>query len=252
MNKIKLFGKNSIGSWLQMPNRYSAEIMAKSGFDWLAIDMEHGLIDVQKAFELIQVVELAGSIPLVRLNENNPSLIRRVMDAGAKGVIVPMVNTAEDAQKAVDAVKYPPDGKRSYGLGRAHEFGKNFSEYIKTINTESIVVVQIEHINAFLNLDSILGVKSIDAIIIGPYDLSGSMGIAGKFDDDKFQEAVNKIIEKVKKHNIALGIHIVHPSLDDLKQRVSQGFSFIGFGMDTIFLSDGCAKAIKECRKIIK
>src|SRR5208283_2051036 len=181
--------KMTFGSWIQIPNVFTTEIMARSGFDWLAIDLEHGLIDLETAYRLIQVIDCCGTIPLVRLQVNDESTIRRVMDAGAGGVIVPMVNTAEEAQMAVNAVKYPPLGKRSFGLGRAHNFGLNFDEYVQTINNRSIVVIQIEHIDALKNLDEILQVPGIDAIIIGPYDLSGSLGVPGKFDHPKFKDA---------------------------------------------------------------
>jgi 2-dehydro-3-deoxyglucarate aldolase len=239
VNKKRVF----IGSWIQIPDVYSAEIMAKAGFDWLAIDMEHGLIDLGAVFKLIQVIDLAGSAPLVRLNVNDPSTIRRVMDAGAAGVIVPMVNSKEDALGAINAIKYPSQGRRSFGLGRAHRYGENFESYIKSANASSVLVVQIEHIDAVKNIDSILSLEGIDAVIIGPYDLSGSMGIPGKFNDKEFDVMVSGIIDKVKKTDKLLGIHIVHPSEKELQKRVAQGFSFIGYGMDTIFLSDAVSKA---------
>lgn len=240
--KKKMATGVTLGSWLQLPDSFSAEIMARAGFDWLAIDLEHGLIDIQAAFKLIQVVGLAGAVPLVRLHYNDPSTIRRVMDAGAAGVIVPMVNTAEDARAAVDALKYPAAGKRSFGLGRAHEYGGKFDQYVKSANAESLLVVQIEHIDAVKNLGAILKIKEIDAIIIGPYDLSGSMGIPGNFEDDNFRQAIDEIILKVKASNKALGIHIVHPSEKVFLERVQQGFTFIAYGMDTIFLSQGAAE----------
>ncbi len=238
----------SLGSWIQMPDPFSAEIMAKAGFDWLAIDLEHGFINLDTAFRLIQTIDNAGALPIVRLHENDPSTIRRVMDAGAGGIIVPMINTAEEARKAVDAVKYSPIGKRSFGLGRAHEFGLNFDTYIREINKTSIVVIQIEHKDALENLDAILAVPGIDALIIGPYDLSGSMGIPGKFDNPAFCSAVTKIINKAKQSPVALGIHIVHPSELDLNERYRQGFTFIGYGMDTIFLQNGARNAVHEAR----
>jgi 2-keto-3-deoxy-L-rhamnonate aldolase RhmA len=238
----------TLGSWIQMPDPFSAEIMARAGFDWLAIDLEHGFINLDTAFRLIQTIDNAGALPIVRLHENDPSTIRRVMDAGAGGVIVPMINTAEEARKAVDAVKYSPEGKRSFGLGRAHEFGLNFDTYVHEINTTSLVVIQIEHKDALGNLDAILAVPGIDAIIIGPYDLSGSMGIPGKFDDPRFISAVAQIINKVKQSPIALGIHIVHPSEQDLKERIRQGCTFIGYGMDTLFLQNGARNAVQEAR----
>jgi len=238
----------TLGSWLQMPDPFSAEIMVKAGFDWLAIDLEHGFISLDAAFRLIQTIDNAGALPIVRLHENDPSTIRRVMDAGAGGVIVPMINTAEEAHKAVDAVKYSPEGKRSFGLGRAHKFGLNFDTYIQEINQMSIVVIQIEHKDAIANLDNILAVPGIDAIIIGPYDLSGSMGIPGKFEDPAFITAVTQIINKVKQSPVALGIHIVHPSEQDLNERIRQGFTFIAYGMDTIFLQNGARNAVLEAR----
>ncbi len=228
-----------IGSWIQLPDVFTAEIMSKAGFDWLAIDMEHGLIDLNDVFKLIQVIDLAGNVPLVRLNKNDPSTIRRVMDAGARGVIVPMVNSKEDAERAVDAVKYPPSGKRSFGLGRAYEYGKKFKEYIKSANNSSVVIVQIEHIDALDEIEAILEVDRIDGVIIGQYDLSGSMGIPGKFKDKRFNTVINEITNKVRKTDKLLGTHIVHPSEDEFRKRVSQGFKFIGYGMDTIFLSEG-------------
>jgi 2-keto-3-deoxy-L-rhamnonate aldolase RhmA len=239
----------SLGCWVQMPDPFAAEIMARAGFDWLAIDLEHGLIGPDAAYHLIQVIGNAGALPLVRLHENDASTIRRMMDAGAAGIIVPMVNTADDARHAVDAAKYYPEGQRSFGLGRAHRFGRNFDAYLASTNKESIVVVQIEHRAAIPNLDEILAVPGIDAIIIGPYDLSGSMGIPGKFDDPLFKEKVAEIIRKVRASPVALGFHIVHPSGQDLAMRLEQGFTFIAYGMDTIFLQNLACAAVEEARR---
>lgn len=244
--------QRSLGSWIQLPDPFTAEIMARSGFDWLAIDLEHGMIDLGAAIRLIQVIGNAGVHPVVRLHENDPSTIRRVMDAGAAGIIVPMVNTADEAKKAVAAAKYYPDGKRSFGLGRAHDFGRNFDQYMGTSNAENIVVVQIEHIDAIHNLDAILAVQGIDAIIIGPYDLSGSIGIPGKFDDPRFSFKITEIISKVNKSSIALGFHIVHPSEKDLAWCIHEGFTFIAYGMDTIFLQNGACSAVDQARRLIR
>ena len=240
--------KITFGSWIQIPSVFTTEIMARSGFDWLAIDLEHGLIDLETAYQLIQIIDCNRVIPLVRLHVNDESTIRRVMDAGAGGVIVPMVNTAEDALKAVNAVKYPPLGKRSFGLGRAHDFGLGFDEYVRTINDRSIVIVQIEHIDALKNLDNIIRVPGIDAIIIGPYDLSGSLGVPGQFEHAGFKEALRTIIESVRKSPVALGMHIVHPTETELQERQSAGFTFIGLGMDTIFLQEGSRQVMQYAK----
>ena len=173
-------GKVTIGSWITIGHPIVAEIMAQAGFDWLTIDMEHSAITIEKTQELIQIIQLSGVAPLVRVSENNPTIIKRVLDAGAYGVIVPMVNSAKDAEKAVKAVKYPPVGSRGVGLARAQGYGFDFDEYAATINEESVVIVQMEHIDAVNNLDSIVSVEGIDGCIIGPYDLSGSLGVPGE------------------------------------------------------------------------
>lgn len=244
--------KISIGSWVQLPDIFTAEILAKAGFDWLAIDLEHGLLDINKAFELIQVIENAGSLPLVRVNSNDASVIRRVMDAGANGVIVPMINSKDEAQSAVNAVKYPKTGQRSFGLGRAHQYGRRFQKYIEESNQRSIVIIQIEHIDAVKNLDDILKVKGIDAIMIGPYDLSGSLGIPGKFANSRYKKAIETIVTKANLHKVPLGVHIVHPSLMEFQKRVKEGFTFIGYGMDSIFLSESCREAVDSTRRYVK
>src|SRR3989338_2009418 len=151
--KEKLKNKNlTIGSWITIGHPSIAEIMVKAGFDWLAVDMEHSAITLEQAQTLIQVIELGGCVPLVRVEENNPTLIKRVMDTGAYGIIVPMVNNKSDAVKAVEAVRYPPLGKRGVGLARAQGYGISFEKYKKWLNTESVVIVQIEHIDAVRNL----------------------------------------------------------------------------------------------------
>ena len=237
-----------VGGWLQLPDVFVTEIMAKAGFDWLAIDMEHGPLGMESVFKLIQVIDLAGTVPLVRLNVNDGSTIRRVMDAGARGVIVPMVNSPDDARRAVSEVKYPPAGKRSFGLGRVHEYGKKFKRYIESANSSSIVIIQIEHIDAIKNIDSILKVEGVDGVIIGPYDLSGSMGIPGEFENMDFIKTIDGLVKKIKRTDRSLGFHIVHPSAKELGKKVAAGFNFIGYGTDAIFLSNSLP-SIEDLKK---
>ena len=161
-NNFKAMLKNVksplIGSWITLAHPAIAEIMAKSGFDWLAVDMEHSVITIREAEELIRVIDLAGVVPLVRLTLNNPDQIKRVMDAGAHGIIVPMVNSARDAKNAVEAVKYPSMGKRGIGLARAQGYGTQFQEYLDWEKTGSIVIVQVEHIDAVNSLEEIFSI----------------------------------------------------------------------------------------------
>ena len=173
----------SLGSWITLNHFSIVEIMADAGFDWLCIDLEHSVIDYFEAEQLIATMEAKGCIPYVRVGENNPLIIKRMLDAGAVGIIVPAVNSKEDAIRAVKSVKYPPLGNRGVGLARAQNYGFGFDEYVEKINSRTIVIVQIEHIDAINNLEEILSTKGVDGSIIGPYDLSGSMGKPGEYNE---------------------------------------------------------------------
>ena len=244
-NKLKnalSTSKVTIGSWITLAHPAIAEIMAKAGFDWLTIDMEHSAITLYQAQQLIQIVELCDVTPLVRVGENNPNLIKRVMDAGAHGVIVPMVNNKDDAIRAVNAVKYPPKGTRGVGLARAQGYGLEFEKYRKWVNKESIVIIQIEHIEAVDNLEEILSVQDIDGFIVGPYDLSASMGIPGEFEHPQVIEVLNRIMEVSQNYNVVLGFHVIPPDAEEVLKKINEGYRFIGFSLDTLFLGAKCKK----------
>ena len=167
------------------------------------------------------------------------------MDAGANGVIVPMINTAQQAQKAVNAVKYPPEGTRGIGLSRAQGYGTKFNEYKEWVKKESIVIVQIEHIDAVKNLDAIFSVKGIDGFMVGPYDLSGSMGIAGEFENPKLLAALDKIMLKAKERQVTAGIHSVPTDVNMVKDKIKKGFKFIAYSVDFLLLGDKCREGLK-------
>ena len=248
MNTLKTKLRNNeltIGSWITLGNTCVAEIMAQSGFEWLTIDMEHSVITLDTAQQLIQVIEGYGVVPLVRVGENNPNIIKRVMDAGAYGVIVPMVNTKEDAEAAVKAVKYPPIGTRGVGLARAQRYGFNFDEYAATINEESVVIAQIEDIKAVDNLEAILSIEGIDGCIIGPYDLSGSLGVPGNFDHPEMLAALKKVEETCKEKKVALGIHVIQPDYKVVLEHASKGYTFLAFSLDILFLGTICREQMR-------
>lgn len=244
--------KISVGSWITLPDTAVAEIMSRSGFDWLVVDMEHSVITLDKAQEIVRVIQLCGIDPLVRVGENNPNLIKRVMDTGAHGVIVPMVNSREDALKAVDAVKYPPAGKRGVGLARAQGYGLSFRRYRDWISKNSIVIAQIEHIQAVENLEDILEVEGIDGFIVGPYDLSASLGVPGDFKDRRVESALKEIIRVSRKTGKTAGFHVIMPSEKELLEKVKQGYRFMGFSLDTIFLGLVCSGKLAELRKALR
>ncbi len=255
MNSLKKKLKNKelvIGSWITLGHSSIAEIMAKAGFDWLVVDMEHSVITLSEAQRLIQIIELCGVPPLVRVGKNEPNLIKRVMDAGAHGVIVPMVNSKEDAEKAVGSVKYPSTGFRGVGLARAQGYGYEFESYKEWCEKESVVIVQIEHIKAVENLEEILKVKGVDGFIVGPYDLSGSLKIPGQFNHPDFLKALDKIKSAIPRVKTIAGFHVVQPDKEEVKSKFNEGYRFIGFSLDILFLGEGCRKGIRSIKNILK
>ena len=239
----------TIGSWITFGHSSVAEIMAKAGFDWLTVDMEHSAITLHEAQQLIQVIELSGCVPLVRVGANDANLIKRVMDAGAHGVIVPMVNTKKDAEQAVGAVKYPTQGFRGVGLARAQSYGTNFEGYRKWNETESIVIVQIEHIKAVENLEAILSVEGVDAFIVGPYDISTSLGVSGQFDHPKMTSVLSKVLDTAKRLNAVAGYHVIPPDASQVLGKIKQGYRFVAYSIDFLFLGDSCRDGLKAIRK---
>jgi len=251
--KKKLRNKEiTVGSWIALDHPAIVEIMVNAGFDWLVVDMEHSDIGIKQAQQLIQIIDLAGCVPLVRLSENDPTLIKRVMDAGAQGIIVPMVNTKEDALKAVNAIKYPPEGIRGVGLARAQGYGSNFDTYFNSINSESIVIVQIEHKEAVENISEIVKVKGVDGVIIGPYDMSASYGIPGKLNHNIIRRAEKSIRDAVDKQKIALGTHAVWPMLENVEKNIKEGFTFIAYSTDMIMLQYHFSNDVKKIKEILK
>jgi len=226
--------------------------MAGAGFDWLTVDLEHSVITIREAEELIRIVALSGVCPLVRLSANDPTQIKRVMDAGAHGVIVPMVNSVSDAHRAVEAVLYPPEGKRGVGLARAQGYGRGFQPYREWLSQESVVIVQVEHIEAVNNLEAILSVEGVDGFIVGPYDLSGSLGVPGQFAHSTMQEAMERIKSVGTASGKAFGIHVVEPDIEELRQRVDEGFNFLAYSLDIRMLDRACRSGLDAIRGEVK
>jgi len=249
-NKLKE-RRVTIGSWLQIGNPATTEIMAESGFEWLVVDLEHSVIGLNETQVLFQIIQGFNVTPLVRLSKNDATQIKRVMDAGAAGIIVPNVNSADEAQEAVANTKYPPLGKRGVGLARAQRYGLEFEKYKNWTNRNSIVVVQIEHIKAVDNLEEILQADGVDASIIGPYDLSASLGFPGEFDRKVVKDAIDKYIKVCKKLKKPAGIHVIRPDFKEVEARIKQGFNFIAFSLDALFLADKCQQELSK-RKVAR
>jgi 2-keto-3-deoxy-L-rhamnonate aldolase RhmA len=233
-------GKQVVGSWITLGHPAIAEIMARAGYDWLTIDLEHTTIDLAEAQELIRTCDLLGVTPLVRLSANDPVQIKRVMDAGAGGIIVPNVQTAEEAQAAVAAVYYPPRGNRGVGLARAQKYGAGFAAYKNWLADEAVVVVQIEHKKAVENLPAILATEGVDALMVGPYDLSGSFGKPGEFNDPEYLQALKRISEVSASSPVVKGVHVVEPDKARFDQAVADGYRMIAYSVDIRMLDIAC------------
>lgn len=242
----------TIGSWIMMGNSMSVEVMALAGFEWLVVDIEHTSIDLQTAENLIRTIQANNMKALVRVSKNEEVVIKKILDMGADGIIVPMVSSKEDALQAVEYAKYPPIGKRGVGLYRASKYGTNFDEYKKWVNEELVIIAQIEHIDAVNNIDEIVRVDGIDGTIIGPYDLSGSMGYPGEFEREDVKIAVQKVLDKCKEHEIPSGFHVVDTDPKKLKLKIDQGCTFLAYGIDYFFMRDAAMSGMKILKEDLK
>jgi len=224
-----------IGSWIQIPNGSIAEIMGAAGYDWVAVDMEHGSISAQQLPDLCRALELGGTLPLVRIAEAAPSLCKQALDSGAGGVIVPMIRNGKQLKTMVDACRWPPAGDRGVGFSRANLFGKSFAAYSEEAQSP-LLVAMLEDTQAVSNLHEILNVGGLDAILIGPYDLSASLGVTAQFNHPIFVETMHRLSETVSQSGVAYGVHVVEPDPIALSKRIAQGMRFIAYGIDAVFL----------------
>ncbi len=247
--KSELLARFSLGSWITIPHPSVGEVMVRAGFDWLTIDLEHSAITLESAAELIRTIDLAGASPLVRVGSHDANVIKRVMDAGAHGIIASTVNTPEQAAAIVAAVKYPPTGSRGVGLSRAQGYADEFDAHYRWLNEESIVFVQIEHHEAVANLEGILRVPGVDGFFIGPYDLSASLGIPGQLDDPKMIAALAEVRRVRETLQTVAGIHVVQPVPAEVEKKFADGYRFIAYGIDYLFLLNHARSGLAEIRR---
>jgi 2-dehydro-3-deoxyglucarate aldolase len=173
------------------------------------------------------------------------------MDAGAAGVIAPLINSAAEARDIVRAVKYPPEGERGVGFCRANLYGMEFDEAFRTANDDTFVCVQIEHVEAVRNIEEIVSVPGLDAVFVGPYDLSASMGVTAQFDHPEMQEAVKRVLDACENSDVAPGIHVVQPDVEEVFRRLDDGYRLIAFSLDITMLHRACADGLAEIRRRI-
>jgi 4-hydroxy-2-oxoheptanedioate aldolase len=227
-------GEPSIGTWLTLASATAAGLMARTGFDWLTVELEHSPATLETAANSFAIIAASGKVPLARIPWNTAENIKRVLDTGAYGVIVPLVNTRAEAEAAVAAARYAPLGQRSIG-GNLHaaNFETDASTYYAKANDEILVVVMLEQIQAIENADDILSVPGIDAFFIGPNDLHQSMGKPPAFESDapEFIQALDHLLKMGKKHNVPAGLHVVDAAA--AQRRLAQGFQFLAIASET-------------------
>lgn len=232
-------GDAVVGSWLSLGDSSIAEIMSRAGFDFLVIDLEHAPTSVETAAGMIRVIDLAGCSPLVRLPEFSPALAKQVLDAGAHGIIVPNVDSAELANSVVKSTRYPPDGTRGVGLHRAHGYGTSFQDYVDSSGGGLLVVAQIESLAGVESIDEIASVEGLDAVMVGPYDLSADLGIPGDFHSAMFTAAVGRVSDGARARGVASGIHIVEPNPETLRASAENGHRFLVYSVDMRIIDVG-------------
>jgi 2-dehydro-3-deoxyglucarate aldolase/4-hydroxy-2-oxoheptanedioate aldolase len=226
-------GELLVGTLVSLSSPEVTEILSTAGFDWLFIDLEHSPMDARDAQALLQAA--GGRVDCVlRVALNDEIWIKKALDTGCAGVMIPQVNSAEDARKAVQLSKYPPQGRRSAGLARAHGYGVNLQAYYDSANQGTAVIVQIEHSEAVRNIDAILSVEGIDAALVGPYDLSASMGLIGQVEHPEVQAAITRVKEACQRRGMPVGIFVGGP--ERAKGYIQDGFRLVAVSTDTLLL----------------
>ena len=250
LKKIFSEGKAAINGWLQIPNSFSAEVMAHQGWDSLTIDMQHGVVDYPNALQMLQGISTTDVVPMARVNWNEPGQIMKILDAGVYGIICPMVSNRKEAEKFVQACLYPPKGYRSFGPIRGLLYGG--PDYGKHANTEILKFAMIETKESLDKLDEIMSTPGLDGIYIGPADLSLAIGAEPGFDKEEKDPAysvIMKILEHAKKNKIIPGIHNATPEYAE--KMIKKGFQLVTVASDQRFMSSG-AKTVLEKLKGIK
>ena len=239
-------GNPTFGGWLSIPSGPSAEVMAHAGFDWLCVDMQHGLIEYQTMVTMLQAISTTDTVPIVRVPWNEPGIIMKSLDAGAYAVIIPMVNTRAEAEAAAGACHYAPRGYRSYGPIRANIYGGR--DYYQHADDTILCIAMVETAQALDNLDDILSTPGVDACYVGPADLSISLGLPPRQDHEggPFTEALERIVAGCKKHGVVPGVHAGTPAI--ALKRIGQGFRFLEVCADGDAMARSAAADLKAVR----
>tara|TARA_B110000003_G_C16503809_1_gene478443 strand:+ start:65 stop:853 length:789 start_codon:yes stop_codon:yes gene_type:complete len=245
-NREKLFA-----GWVSFSHRSITEIFAMANFDFIAIDMEHSTISIKEAQEIIATAQ-AYNVPCIpRPVSHSNDYIKPLLESGADGMLIQMVNNKLEVQNIIDNVKFTPIGKRSYGVNRAHGYGFNFDQYVNTWNDTSILMLQIESKEAVDNIEELLSFSEVDGVMIGPYDMSGSFGVPGEVNHPKVMEACQKVVKACKKFNKGCGTQLSDPNLENVNDLFDIGYTFVFLGSDLFVLwkwADNISKMILKIK----
>jgi 2-dehydro-3-deoxyglucarate aldolase len=238
-----------LGTWITAPHPTIVDLISGTNLEWVCVDLEHSPVsrlDMQVALTIIQS---HGKKGFVRVAQNSHSEIKFPLDAGADGIIIPMVNSAEEARAAISHCFYPPRGMRGVGLARAQRFGFGFKEHLAKNLAELEIIVQIEHFKAVEELDEILQIEGISGVFLGPYDLSASMGIPGEFEHPDMKKAIARVSERTLAAHKLLGAHVITPDHSSLGNYANLGYNFIAFSLDTYFLGQKLNEELSAFRQ---
>ena len=248
LKEIFKSGKSAVNGWLQIPNSFTAELMANQNWDSLTLDMQHGVIDYPNAVGMLQAISTTKVVPMARVNWNEPGQIMKILDAGAYGIICPMVSNKKEAENFVNACMYPPNGYRSYGPIRGLVYGG--SDYADESNNEILKFAMIETKESLDNLDEIMKTPGLDGIYIGPADLSLAIGQKPSFDKpegDPVYDVIMKILEHAKKNNIVAGIQNGKPEYAE--KMINKGFQLVTIGSDQRYMTAAAKEALSKLKK---
>ncbi len=242
----------TFGGWIQIPNAGVAEIFSTAGFDWICIDAEHGIFDLDSISSVMRGIN--GPVPVVRVPKLDEIWIHRVLDLGVRGLIVPMIKSKEDVDKLISYAKYPPIGDRGYGFSRQNNYGTIPQSSSKILDDELSIIVQIEHIDAIVNLEEILDNPHIDGSFIGPLDLKWSIKDDSPYDYDGALERYRKVSKEMGR---TTGMHVISPSSENIEKAVDDGYKVIALGLDVTYLSEKSSaitwvgrRILEKCREV--
>jgi len=231
-------GKPSFGSWLQIANLPIADLLQRPGFDWCVTDLEHGTLEENNFYEIAHIIEKHNKLPLVRLADRNPAKISRLIENGAKGLILSAIENSEFLEELASSTRFPPAGIKGVGYCKENQYGRSMKHYIES-GELPLIIAMIETAKGVESIDQILSCSAVDGLMIGPYDLSSSLGCPGEFSNKLFTHSVKKILEKTIEYKKFCGIHVLQDFAKEISLKIKQGYQFLPVSTDANLIVEG-------------